>query len=496
MRPTSPIVQSVPLPVVVSNVFGRYPKISVEQCWNMIQSDNWMVDYAGYANVSQIQPPGLGVGRALFSSSKAGVMFSVVGDTFFIIPPSLIPIPVGTLATFSGEVTIDENDANQIAICDEVNIYIYNYVTNTFSIAMNTIDNMTPNGPLSFVPGYINFQDGYFIAPALDQNAWFLSNINNGLLWNPLDQGTFQTKPDNVVACVRFPAKGNLLFVIGNTVTEAWYDTGNFPFPYQRSQSYNIDYGTLNSATIAAIDSFIVWLGANENSGPVIMYSTGGDIKRVSNDGIDFKFSQLTNPKDSYGFLFKQDGHLIYQLTFPTDNLTYAFDFNTGKFSTLCNEQMNYHIAKQVAFFNNTYYFVSNIDGNLYEFSTKYTNYNYGNNVIYEIPRILITKTFRLPDNSAFIANSHTFTIEEGEEADSDMPRVDLSVSYDGGVIFGNIVSYELNSLGNRRNRIVFWRLGYTNEITLQYRLWGFGRFVLGGGELSVYQGSPVAEAA
>jgi hypothetical protein len=211
-----PSEQIIPYRMVGSTVFGRYPKISTEQTWGMIISDDWLVPYAGYKKVLDLLPTGQG--RAIFTSTRYNHLIVVIANNVYAINTTLIPTLVGNLSTFSGDVFIDENDANQIAICDKTNIYIYNYITATFSTAV-----------LDFTPGYVSFQDGYFIAPAIGTNVgsptWRLSALNNGLSWPPgaNNTGLFQTKPDQPVACVRFPARGNLLFVMGSTVTEAHF---------------------------------------------------------------------------------------------------------------------------------------------------------------------------------------------------------------------------------------------------------------------------------
>ncbi len=476
----SPGIENVPLNIVGSNVFGRYPKISVEQTWNMIISDDWLVPYAGYKNIASIAMSGKG--RGIFNSVRLGKMIAVVNNGVYVIANNIAVARIGSISTFSGDVFIDENDANQIAICDKQDIYIFDYIDNTFQKA-----------PLDFTPGYITFQNGYFIAPDISSIVgspkWRLSALNDGLSWpnGANNVGLFQTKPDQAVACIRFPGKGNLLFVMGKTVTEAWYDVGGSLFPYQRSSSYNIDYGCLNSATIATGDTFIVWLGGNEKSGPAIMFSDGGNVLQLSNDGINFKLAELNNPSASYGFLFKQDGHLLYQITFsdPSDNLTLTFDFTTKRFYSLCNENMDIHIARRIAFFNNSYYFVSSIDGNLYELNSKYNTYNYGTQE-YEIPRIRIPATFRLPDTSPFMVNNIVFPIEQGTT--DEQPRVDLSISVDGGMSFGNSDGMLLNPKGKYMNQFIYWNLGYCNEFTPQFRLWGKGRFVAGNGTMGVYQ--------
>jgi hypothetical protein len=271
------------------------------------------------------------------------------------------------------------------------------------------------------------------------------------------------------------------LFLIGKTVTEQWYDLGYQLFPYQRNSFFNIDYGCLSAATVASQEDLVVWLAANEQSGPVIMVSQGGAPMPLSTDGINFKLAQLTTPQDSYGFIFKQDGHTFYQITFPTDNLTLLYDFNTKRFYHLCDKYMNYHIAKRVCFFNDAYYFVSFNDGKLYEISSNFTTYN-GD----EIPRIRVTDPFRLPDNSAFITNEFNFIIEQGES--QTVQRVDFSISKDGGQSFSNILTKNLNQTALRRNRLRFWNLGRTNDLTMQFRFWSKGRFVCGDGTMSIYQ--------
>lgn len=451
----------------------------------MIQSDGWMVNHSGYEMITEIE--GTGNARGIFYSSKLNKIILVITNHIYIIGQSLIANKIASLDSYTGDVFMDENEGNQIAISDLKNIYILN--TSTFSVNKALID---------FLPGYICFQDGYFISPATGTNQWRLSDLNNGLIWSGASNtvGLLQTKPDNVVAAVRLPGHGNHLLVMGRTVTELWSDVGYSLFPYQRSSAVNIDYGCLNASTIASGDEFIVWLGINEKSGPVIMMSSGGETKTISNDGINFKLSILKNPENAYGFLFKQDGHLFYQLTFPSDNTTLLYDFTSGynKFYTITDEYMNYHIARKVVYFNNTYYFISFKDGNLYEMSTKY--HRYGDS---EIPRVIVAPSFRLPDASPFVVNSLMFTMEEGMPEESNLlplpeknnytlPAVDLSFSIDGGISFSSYFRMNLNKQAIRRNRVIAWNLGYCNEFIPQFRFWNTGRMLFTDGVINVYQ--------
>lgn len=471
MRPGSPIAEDVPIDVVGSNTFGRYPKISISQTFNMIISDDWLVPSAGYNAVATIAPNAL-QGRGLFSSPNLQSMFAVIDDGFYRIDQSLGITKIANLSSFTGTVFMDANNAGQIAICDGHSMYIYDTVADVFQ-------KLT----LDFTPGYVAFQDTYFIAPDISTQQWRLSKSNDGFVWPPDSQhvGVLQTKPDTPVATVRFPGMGNMLFVFGKSVCEAWYDVGSALFPYQRNTYFNVDYGCLSAATIATTDTLLCWLGQNEKSGPTIMYSQGGAATQISNDGINFKLAELTNPSNSYGFIFRQDGHIIYVLTFPDDNISYAYDFNTQKFFTFTDEYMNYFIAKRVVFFNNAYYFVAFNDGKLYELSSTRTTFD-GT----EIPRVRMCTSLKRPDASQFICNAFTLTLEQG--CVQNIQRVDLSLSKNGGMSYGNYVGRYLQPLGHRPNRLIWWGLGRANDMSVQLRFWGTNRFVIGPGLASIYQ--------
>lgn len=488
-NPGSPKYTDLPLQIAGSTKFGRYPKISIEESFNIIVSDGWIVPFAGFKNVATISAHG--IGRGIYSSSKLNKMFAVINDGIYVFDSGLSYQRVFTMPTSVGDVFISENNnvtnGGEVAFSDSHNLYIYKNNTNS----VTPLFGGTAMGQLGFVPGYLTYQNGRFICPDLLGNQWRLSDINQSsdyANW-PTDAqhvGAIQTKPDTSVACIRMPGQGNMLLVFGSNVAEKWYDIGAAQFPYQRSQSDNFDYGCLNPATIGESENIVCWLGVNEKSGPTIMMTNGGQVKQISTDGIDFKLSTLTNPANSYGFMFKQDGHLFYVITFIADQLTYAYDFNTEAFYTLTDETLGNFHATRVAFFNDQYYFVSIEDGNLYQLGTQFTNYDYGNGRVFEIPRIRILPQIKQDDQSYFLAGYTGFTIEQG--ITSRTQRVDLSLSKDGGYSFGSTQSITLNPLGKRQNRLMYWNLGISNTLVQQFRFYGLDRFVATNGITGVFQ--------
>jgi hypothetical protein len=388
-------------------------------------------------------------------------------------------------------------------------------VTGLSGTAVSTVIVNIPSAASGAGSGYINTT--YPVSGGYGIGATFAVTITSGFTPSSQQIGTFQSKPDSCLACVRVPGRSGQILIMGSVVTEIWTDLGLQLFPYQRNSGYTIDYGCLNPATIAASDDFVVWLGSNEKSGPTIMMCSGSGVQQISSDGINYTLSTMVNPENSHGFIFKQAGHMFYQITFPDpkDNVTYIYDFNAKSFYTLCDTNQNYHIARRVAYFNNDYYFISFNDNNLYQLSGEINTAD-GE----EIPRIIITAPSAMPDRNPFIINNLTFPIKQGEDTGEEIgsyavdsyiidndgnylidndgdqiiyqvmdysaiasatsnSRVDLSTSSDGGVTFGNPVGIYLNSTGHRRNIFKYYNLGRYNEVTFQFRFWGLGRFVL-----------------
>ena len=282
-----------PLNIVGSSIFGRYAKINIEKTYNMFISDKFMVPYAGYQIAIKAIEFNSGIeGRASYTSTKFGKLVLVIGSNVYLVQINYDQrrqkvifhqvVRIGSLQTTTGVVYIAENNkpSNRIFRWYGILSFMIHLVLLHFQIV-----------PLNFTPGYLTFHDTYFILAASNDttylppanNTWRLSGQNDGTKWPSTagNIGLLQTKPDNVQAVVRFPSKGNLIFVMGKIVTEAWYDVGGQLFPYSRSNQFNIDYGCLSPATVAYMDEIVVWLAANEKSGPIIMYSNGGMPKKI-----------------------------------------------------------------------------------------------------------------------------------------------------------------------------------------------------------------------
>jgi len=341
------------------------------------------------SNDQTYSPPANNTWRLSLSNEGYLSSTTFTGAANVLTPASALGISAGSQIYFLGTTILTPGTT----------YYAGNFSGNTFQVYATFANAMSGTSPLTTdTTGTVGI------------NAWPSTAGYVGLL---------QSKPDNVKAVVRFPSKGNMIFVMGSIVTEAWFDTGAQLFPYQRNNQFNIDYGCLQPATVAYMDEIVVWLAQNEKSGPIIMYSNGGMPEKITTDGIDYLFSTLQNPQDSQAFLYRQDGHLFYHINFYSDNLSLFYDFSSKKFFHASDQNLNYFIASEVSYINNQYYFVSRNNGNLFAFDTVYTTYQDVdiNGVVenHEIPRIRICGNVRSPDQAYRVINDVGFTIESGQ---------------------------------------------------------------------------------
>lgn len=520
--------EQLPVNVMGSSKFGVWPKISLEKTYNMYISDNWMIGFPGYKKVALDGLPG--EGRAIFRSVRGNFLIAVVGSGVYTLNNSLTPTFIGTLDTNSGEVFIDENLSGQICLVDGLKAYIYNYVAGGGVVAQTLVDGT--NTPI--VPNYVCFHGTFFlIASSLSSTnsyLWFafVRDTDTKIKW--FSTQSIITKPDSAIAVKRLPGRSNNVIVFGRSVAEIHTLTGESDTSvYVRVSSYNIDNGCISVSTIAASEDTVAWLAVNESNSPVIMVTNGAETKQISTDGIDHLMENIVFPEESTAFFFRQNGHLFYQLTFfnPKDNLTICYDFTTNQFFHLSDQNLNYHIARDMVYFNEKSYIISLIDAAVYETGEKFDTYSYSTDpkdIGELIPRIRICGTLRKKDSSTFRCGLFTFWIEQGvnnyfddavcngvlvteitnqtiisESGDImlgefgscdynfNRPRVDMSISKNGNESFSNFVGRELNPMSHFRNQIRWQRIGQANELTIQLRFWGFNRMVVTDGVASIY---------
>lgn len=537
----TPNAQQVPVKVVGGSEFGRYTKINTERTYNMYKSvagegesaDEWLIGFPGYQKILSILPKG--EGRALYNCVRGNFVVAVVNQNVYKITPLFALTLLGTIGTMQGEVFIAENLNQQIVLVDGTNAYIYFYGSPPSALTVLTLDT-------NLVPNYVEYHNTFFLfgngAQTPFGSQWYVYSPN-AMSNTTLDLTkvlALQTKADYAVAVKRLPGQGNNVIVFGSTVAEIWTQIGGLQV-YLRNPTKNIDYGCVSIATISESDTYVAWLAANQDNSPVIMVYDGNQAVRISTDGIDYLLSQVKFPAQSTAILYRIDGHLFYQLTFfnAADNITLLYDFNTKLFFNLSDQFLNYHPARQIVYFGLKQYFCSLNNGSIYELNSDINVIDENLTgalvpdleLIYDMQRMRICPSIREANSTRFVANSIVLTLEQGTDPnymgasrvdyivdedsvdDSDIletetgqfmiterslgatadagewsqtyyrPKVELSISKDGGVTWGTYVTRNLRELGYRKNILHWENMGVANDLAFKFRFWGQYRFIV-----------------
>lgn len=521
-----------PIDLIGSSTFGLHKKISNAQTWNMYISDGWYQNYPGWKKIVELNSSlGTAQGRGGLKSTRGNFIMVCVGNTLWRFDTNEVATLIGNISTHNGPVFMAENLSAQIAIVDGLNMYIYNRLDNTLT---------TQTVPGSLIPNFVDYHNTYFLVGNADTTGngaqWFAFKFLDAQNVEVAYTLALQTKSDYARAVVRIPGKGNNVLVLGLSVGEIHTNIGGAQ-GYQRVSTLNIDYGTISVATIARLKTFVFWLAVNEASIPVIIMFNGSETKEVSTDGINGVLEKLKHPELSVGYLYSVGAHLFYILTFyhPDDNKSYMYDVSTDSFYNIGDWNFNFHPARMVLYLGTKSYFISLVNGSLYKTSSQllfqdeniasYPNEDYKFADIHVIPQERICSNFRKKGSVKGIGRRVEFTVEQGNDltysevsainlgqnivtqvvlediisqdgqqlvtqmAQTEFgesilyePRLDFSMSKNGGHTFSASAFRKMNFYGDRANYVHWDQLGWFNEMTFKFKFWGFGRFTCTGG--------------
>lgn len=246
---------------------------------------------------------------------QAGINLLVVcGSTVYTLATDDTVTSRGTLNTSQGPVSMATN-GTQVFIVDGVDGYIY-------TIATNTLSQIT-------VPDFLGgdsaaFLDGYFVTNQIGTQNYQISSTYDGTAWDALDFAAAEGQPDNLVALV---ALNGQLWLFGETTSEVHYNSGDTDFPFAPVPGALIQKGCAAKYSPAVGNGTVYWLG-NDRS---VYRSAGYQAQKISTQAMDQAFAKYSAVSDAFGFVYVQEGHEFYVLSFPTEASTWVFDAMTQR---------------------------------------------------------------------------------------------------------------------------------------------------------------------
>jgi len=160
-------------------------------------------------------------------------------------------------------------------------------------------------------PTHCLYLDGFFIVNDSLTDNFFISAKEDPTSWNALDFESASVAPDNALAIA---ATESRLWIVGDETAQAYYNNGNPDFPYEIILSATQEVGILAPYSLAESDDGIFYLATTPEGGRFIYQLSGQSGRVVTNDEQENLLSNVTDPTDAYGFIYKQAGKSFYVL--------------------------------------------------------------------------------------------------------------------------------------------------------------------------------------
>lgn len=131
--------------------------------------------------------------------------------------------------------------------------------------------------------------------------------------------------PDDLVALI---VDHREVYLLGEVSSEVWTDVGAVPFPFQRIPGTSTQHGIAAPFSLSRLGDSFAYVSRNNRGQAQIMQMQGYKPGRISTHAVE---NTLANQyvDDAIAWTYQLEGHEVYVVTFPTLNLTWAYDIAT-----------------------------------------------------------------------------------------------------------------------------------------------------------------------
>lgn len=370
-----------------------------------------------------------------------GNLYAVLGATVYKIDQWGIATSLGSVGTSSGwlDITADET---YICFFDSTSGWTYNGTT-----FAEITDGDLP------IPSGATYQDGYHIVGRAATGEFYISTLTGAgdadpTAWSATAFATAEGAGDVLVSPISVQKQ---LWLVGEQTTEIWYNSGA-SFPFEANPGGFLNVGCNAKRSIASYQSDLMFL-SNSNQ---VLRAQGFNLVPVSTYQIDYLISTMNSVADAVGFIYAQEGHIFYELSFPTDSKTICYDLTTDFWHTRASGALDLRSpANCVARFNNKVFIGHYDNGKIYEYDL--ATYSDDGDTKRAIRAAQPLKT----NGDRVFFNSFELDMETGVgDAITAAPQIALQISKDGGHTWGTERWKSMGAAGEYKTRVRWNRLG------------------------------------
>jgi len=485
--------------------------MGIEEC------ENLYVEYSGSetstAPYYYVSIPGLKLYNAETSSTSAacrglyttgtGKVFGAWSNQLFEIFSNGDRSFVGQLLSFSGPISCADNGFQMIVV-DGMAGYTVNLTSGVFAQITDEYFPGIADNDDTKAPTKVVCIDTYFIVNKQNSNEYYWSTANYKPyafdmdqptklnVWNGLQFGIKLGDSDEIVGLEK---SNNLVWLFGRQSIEVHYNTGDYQGQlFGRVSNALINFGCSAPNSICRFANELYWIGS-DRSGSVGIYMAGADYMptRISTEGIESQFQNLSTYSDAISYVYSADGHAFVVIYFPSGNLTLVYDIFTKSWHKRTRYDYVTGMASAWRALYTTYGHGKNIVGDrlgdaMYVLDSKYyANDDPDGTGINYIQRI---KTTPVALNTGKMARYKTFQlimqqgvglINDTPEGVGRNPKAMISWSNDSGKSWSNEREVELGMIGEYGKRTRLTTLGTARNRVWKIRITEPVKVVIGG---------------
>jgi hypothetical protein len=269
--------------------------------------------------LSHLKLFGTGSGEGRGSDEMSGVPYFVSGSRLISLDSSGVKTDHGFIEG-AGRVSMANNGTKLCVVVPGGKAYVYDSSTSTLSEITD---------PDYRASDTVVFKDGYFVFTASAGDVFFVSNLNQPDVIDPLDFGTAEINPDKIIAG---HVNHNELYICGEETIELFQNIGGSGFPFQRIEGANIQKGVHAKFSLVEFDNTFLFVGGGLNERSAVWRVTGSSsAQKVSTSAIDNAIQEFTQDEISNAFsmTYAEGGSFYAAFTFRSTRIpskTFVYD--------------------------------------------------------------------------------------------------------------------------------------------------------------------------
>jgi hypothetical protein len=411
--------------------------------------------------------PGIETFLTVTETAGGRAAYALNNRCFFVVGSKLVEVFSDGHYELRGDVGNDGKPAqmvssglgsDQLLVASAGQVYCLDLLTNVLALALTINDAAIAPGPAHYT--HVGLSYLFFQAFDVSDSVFRISaggELLDGMVWDGLDWQSRSLQGD--------PWKAMLVtsygetWLMGELSSEVWYNNGDPLFPYMPDPSGSIPYGIIAPFSVCEAADKVVWLATTADGDRQVVAAQGFTPKRISDLALEAELDTYLTVEDAEGETYREAGHAFYKLTFPTEEKTWVFDFQTELWhrrgtwiterDTFDEWQPTWH-----CFFDRKHLWCERHSGKIVEVSPEFVHDADGR----PLRRVRVSPTIR-SENKRLVHKRLEVLIEAGLGPVAG-PKMMLRASDDGGKTWGNELMQPMGDIGQTRQRLVWEKLG------------------------------------